>query len=143
MGYLLAATDNDAYNALVCSSFVHHFGRDRVYQLPIHTKTENQDKEVRSSTLGRIAFGEQCRFETLMDRHYLGWEFQKSRLTKEFSFEDFQSKADGRTDTLIAVYKNGKIALGAEHFPKQPGPEDILICFAKPEEPATPPNDKA
>src|SRR5699024_9720480 len=32
IGYLLAATDNDAYNALVCTRFVPVFGRDHVYQ---------------------------------------------------------------------------------------------------------------
>ncbi len=134
MGYLLAATENDAYNALVCGSFVHHFGRDRVYQLPIHSRTSDQDKEVRSSTLGRIAFSEQCRFETLMDRFYLGWKFQKSRLTEEYSYEQFQAQAEGQTEALIAVYSNGKIALGIDNFPKEPGPEDTLIRFVRPEE---------
>ncbi|CAI2719358.1 cation:proton antiporter [Nitrospina watsonii] len=139
MGYLLAASENDAYNALVCNAFIHHFGRDRVYQLPFHPKKVDEEKGVHSAHLGRIAFGEEARFEVLMDRFYQGWTFQKSKLTEEHDFEAFTQKLNAPY-YLIGLFKKGKLAFGAEHFPGAPGPGDRIIAFVKPE--ATPPKKK-
>lgn len=38
MGYLLAITGNHAYNSLVCSVFIQHFGRNRVFQIATSEK---------------------------------------------------------------------------------------------------------
>ncbi|MGP0628550.1 cation:proton antiporter [Nitrospina sp. 32_T5] len=136
MGYLLAASENDAYNALVCNAFIHHFGRDRVYQLPFHEKKVEEEKGVQSAHLGRIAFDEEARFEVLMDRYYQGWTFQKSKLTEEHTFDAFTAKLHPPY-YLILVTGKGKIAFGSENFSGSPGPGDTVIAFTKLNAPAS------
>ncbi|MCF8721667.1 cation:proton antiporter [Nitrospina gracilis] len=132
MGYLLAASENDAYNALVCNAFIHHFGRDRVYQLPFHAKKVDEDKGVHSAHLGRIAFDDEARFEVLMSCYYQGWTFQKSKLTEEHTFDAFVAKLQSPY-YLILLTGKGKLAFGSENFAAEPAPGDTVIAFAKPE----------
>src|SRR5699024_2424538 len=68
---LLAATSNDAYNALVCSHFVSTLGYDRVFQLPMYAPDEDNSAQVVARPLrGRQAFAENAQYEELWRRHY-------------------------------------------------------------------------
>ena len=60
---LIAATDNDAYNALVCSALAPEIGRGRVFQLPMGPGAEDDPKSMAIAHRGRIAFGEGAGFE--------------------------------------------------------------------------------
>ena len=88
---LVAATENEAYNALVCNEFAHEIGRDMVYQLG-----ENQDKESRTalpeSIRGRALFEDGFGVDEVNDRVDDGWVFKKTKLSEEFDFEDAQGK---------------------------------------------------
>ncbi|HEY5682659.1 MAG TPA: sodium:proton antiporter, partial [Sulfuricaulis sp.] len=89
-GYLLAATDNDAYNALVCKHFAAEMGRNHVFQLP-DTSVEEPDPQRLSRTMrGLIMPTERAWYEELMSNWYHGWTFQKTLLTDEFTYERFQ-----------------------------------------------------
>src|SRR5690606_19868804 len=52
---LVAATDNEAYNALVCSEFAHEIGADSVYQLG-DAASEEDRRELPASLKGRALF---------------------------------------------------------------------------------------
>lgn len=61
IGVLLAATDNDAYNALVCLHFSAEFGRDWVYQLP-HARSAKRRVKSGESNQPRPHHFERTRF---------------------------------------------------------------------------------
>ncbi|MEZ5785967.1 MAG: sodium:proton antiporter, partial [Xanthobacteraceae bacterium] len=42
--YLLCATENDFYNALVCKAWGHQFGRHRTFQLALHQEASSEAK---------------------------------------------------------------------------------------------------
>ncbi|PIQ95621.1 MAG: sodium:proton exchanger [Nitrospinae bacterium CG11_big_fil_rev_8_21_14_0_20_56_8] len=134
MGYLLAATENDAYNALVCNTFIHRFGRDRIYQLPLHKKSEEGDKELRSSSRGHTAFGDEWLYETLLVDHHRGMRFQKTRLTGEFTFGDFKAKHANASAPLMIVTQKGKIWFNPAEVREEPQPGDTIISLSEPEE---------
>ncbi|MFB6259612.1 MAG: cation:proton antiporter, partial [Thiohalorhabdaceae bacterium] len=86
IGYLLAATDNDAYNALVCTRFAPELGRERVFQLPTAEAEDSEARDFSHTLRGRVAFAEDATFDRMMQRHYLGWTFQLTRLSEEFTY---------------------------------------------------------
>ena len=60
IAYVLAATDNDAYNALVCTRFAPELGRTRVFQLPTVDADEHDTKGLTRTLRGRIAFSNEA-----------------------------------------------------------------------------------
>lgn len=133
MGYLLTASMNDSYNALVSGAFVHHFGRERVYQLASHGAGEESKKEVRSSNRGLTAFNDELHYETFLSRFYQGWRFQKTRLTKEFDFDDFMCSADGKANPLLLIQENGKLTFSTSGHAIDPKPGDTILSFSSSE----------
>lgn len=122
IGYLLAATENDAYNALVCNSFVHHFGRERVYQLALHKKREEVEKEVKTASRGKTAFGEHWLYETLLVEHYHGGHFHKTRLTEEFKFENYMVQNEKSSGIFLIISQKGEIILNSQELKEPPPP---------------------
>ena len=61
-GYLLAATENDADNALVCTRFANEFGRKAVLQLPMPGADEHEKKGFTATLRGQRAFSEGALF---------------------------------------------------------------------------------
>ena len=74
--YLLAATQDEIYNSLVCTRLAPELGRQRVFQLGAATgkldKKRGLDREMR----GRILGDPPIDFGTLERRHEEGWRFQ-------------------------------------------------------------------
>ncbi|GJE44706.1 cation:proton antiporter [Methylobacterium soli] len=74
--YLLAATRDELYNALVCTRLAPELGRERVYQLApsedhlLHAET-GVSRDSRGKVLGNGGFD----FEILTERHAAGWRF--------------------------------------------------------------------
>ncbi|KMP12677.1 hypothetical protein UR09_00320 [Candidatus Nitromaritima sp. SCGC AAA799-A02] len=135
MGYLLTATVNDAYNALVSGAFVHHFGRERVYQLASHGTGEESRKEVKSSSRGLTAFNDELRYETFLSLYYQGWRFQKTRLTEEFDYDDFLTSVNDKAKPLLLIQESGKLAFASSAQEMKPKPGDTLLSFSNPEKP--------
>jgi NhaP-type Na+/H+ or K+/H+ antiporter len=133
MGYMLAATMNDSYNALVSGAFVHHFGRERVYQLAGNTIGEESRKEVKSANRGLTAFSNELRYVTLMSLYYQGWKFKKTRLTDEFTHEDFVKSTSGKSTPLFLIQENKKLVFAAADREMHPKPGDTLLSFSNPE----------
>jgi len=132
IGYLLAATDNDAYNALVCTRFAPELGRDRVFQLPTEATEAPEEggaKGISQTLRGRLAFSEEATYERMMQRHYLGWHFQRAELSEEFTFEDFASHCPTQAEHLLLVQENGEVVFHSPEHPLEPQAGDTLVCY--------------
>ncbi|MGE5242275.1 MAG: cation:proton antiporter [Bacteroidota bacterium] len=133
-GYLLAATDNDAYNALVCSHFAAEMGRNRVFQLPDTLVEEPDPKRLPRTVRGLIMPGERAWFEELMSNWSRGWTFQKTLLTEEFTFENLQTTSPEGSLPVVTVKADGKVQLSSPEQPLKPKSGDTVIWFGpKPE----------
>lgn len=87
---LIAATSNDAYNTLVATDLAPEFGRDNVFQV-MREKNESARHQL-PRTLGGRKFGPE---ETHAGMNRLvrdGWTFRVTRLTEEFTFENWRSE---------------------------------------------------
>lgn len=133
MGYLLAATMNDSYNALVAGAFAHHFGRERIYQVANHSVGAESKNEVKSTSRGLTAFDNDLRYENILNFHYQGWKFQKTRLTEEFTYDDFVKLTNGKSIPFFLIEETGKLVFASSDQELKPKPGDTLINFASSE----------
>ncbi|MGH1588835.1 cation:proton antiporter [Methylobacterium phyllosphaerae] len=112
---LLAATQDELYNALVCTRLAPELGRERVYQLApsadhlLHAET-GVSRDVRGKVLGDGSFD----FETLAARHAAGWHF-----VIELAGSDADDvpcllviRSDGRLDFLSPDHEMAEAADG-------------------------------
>ncbi|MFK8052266.1 MAG: cation:proton antiporter [Woeseiaceae bacterium] len=129
---VLAATSNDAYNALVCSTIAPEVGQARVFQLAMGRAEDDDPRAVARSVRGNIAFGKDAVFEKLWRNHVRGWSFAKTRLSESYRYSDFLG--DQSTDTLMILVVTADEAV---HFISsqteiEPKAGDTLVYFAPP-----------
>lgn len=132
VGAVLAATDNDAYNALVCMALAPDIGRDRVFQLPMGPGEDDDPKGVALGFKGRIAFGEDAEYERLWRLHVDGWTFTRTRLTDSYGYSDYLGDADSRTIPIARVTEGSRARFLSPGQATEPEVGDILIGFSPP-----------
>ncbi|HYW90882.1 MAG TPA: sodium:proton antiporter [Gammaproteobacteria bacterium] len=135
---LLAATSNDAYNALVCNSLAPELGSEYVYQLPLYDTGEDTESRGVARTLrGRIAFDDRAVIDELLKRHYAGWQFRHTRLTEAFTYPDYLRQCHPDAFQVLVVGEGGEVAIHPAHNAGEPGEGDTVVHYSPPrEEPA-------
>lgn len=75
-GAVLATTENDAYNALVCQKLGGAvFGRQGAFQTALEHGAAGDDHTMARSARGRVVFGDQADIDTLNEHLEAGWGF--------------------------------------------------------------------
>ncbi len=124
---LIAATDNDSYNALVCTELAPEIGHNRVSRATGESRAATKRR-------GRIFTLAGTPIEELLDRLQSGWTFGRTRITEKFTYEQFvaRMKANGG-DSLLVVRPSGEMAIFSTDHRPSVGPEDIVWTFVPPE----------
>ena len=84
---VIAATDNDAYNTLVATDLGPEFGRDKVHQIK---RVKHGARHALPATLGGRPMGVDETYFELNERIRTGWEFRVTKLSDEFTLEDWR-----------------------------------------------------
>lgn len=130
---LIATGDNDAYNALVCTDFGPELGRSHVFQIG---RVDEKARQALSFTLGgRSLTREPVSFLDLREKLLQGWTFQLTRLTDEFSWEDYKATRPDGAMILLWVKPSGAISF-ATAASNSPGQNDRILSFAQPKDEA-------
>ena len=130
---LLAATSNDAYNALVCRHYASELGRERVYQLPMYaSEVSHKRRHVAKPLTGIMAFSENSQYEELWRRHFQGWKFSKTRITETYDWESFLADIAPEAIPIGTIRENGRISFHAPLNPVRPQPGETVIYYAPP-----------
>lgn len=129
----LAATDNDAYNSLVCVHFGPQLDRSKVFQIASRSAEEKEDRNVPRSLRGRLLMAPEADYAKLDARMRDGWTFQRTRLTEQFTYEDWRDSRDDDAWPLAVLKKNGVFTLHSPKLPIKPEDGDILISFGAPQ----------
>ena len=117
MGSLLAATSNDAYNALVCAHYAPELGRQRVFQLAADEVAE--PRRPAPTARGLTAFADGVQFEDLERNWYGGWTFQRTSITEDYDQEAFLTRLPEGALPLLVISAKGEVRLlGVDHRPK-------------------------
>lgn len=128
--FILAATDNFAYNTLVCSRFAHEFGRNGVVQLASDKDDESDPKAYSHTLRGRTLIGENASYDNLMAKHLQGWEFASVQLTDEFSYADFVSKHGDHAMPVLSISGSGRLYFNSAQVDFNPPEGHSLVFFA-------------
>ncbi|GAB4355925.1 MAG: sodium:proton antiporter [Oricola sp.] len=134
---LIAATDNEAYNALVCTDFGPEIGRNNVYE--IGGRREQSDRRTMHFTIGGWQlFKPGLDFRELRRRHDAGWTFQSTRLTEEFNREAYLASRHPDARVILWRRPDGSLVFetGSSGTRVQEG--DVIISFAPPRQADTP-----
>lgn len=127
--HLIAATDNESYNQLICADLGPEMGYEQITQ--IAADNESATRIMR----GRVLMEEAVGFGDLIDRVREGWIFSKTRLTEKYSYKDLTKNLDSG-EQPVAVLKSDKRLL---FFSVQARPVveegDVIISFVAPETP--------
>lgn len=139
-GWLLAASANDAYNALVCVEFAPELGRHRVFQLP-GSDDDTEREESRSivfTSRGRSLLKSGRTFDALGADYWRGWRFRSTKLSDEYTLATFMEERGADADLILEKRANGSVGLLGPNSPPRGGPGSTLIWFAPPKETAPP-----
>lgn len=132
---MIAATPDDAYNALICANFVPDLGRENIYQTTMH---KNNPSQYRKSLGGKLLF------EPNQDIHCLnqlvedGYTLRRTSITDMYTYQTYlQSKAPesiplfvAREEGDLSFFVNGKARRRIE-------PGDTIVSLVSPEVKAT------
>jgi NhaP-type Na+/H+ and K+/H+ antiporters len=128
---LLAATSNDAYNALVCSHFVNSLGHDRVFQLPMYAADEDNNAKIVARPLrGRPAFHDNAQYEELWRKHFQSWQFHKTRLTQNYTRVDFRRDCPADAIIIATLYADSRLLFNAASANARAEQGDTVIYYA-------------
>jgi NhaP-type Na+/H+ or K+/H+ antiporter len=128
---LIAATQNEAYNTLVCNEFAHEIGRDSVYQLG--DNQQGDDKHSLPETLrGRALFESGFGVDEVAERTAQGWVFRKTKLSEAFDFEKAQEKLPDSANMLLLVRASGELRFFTHAVRPTPKAGDTILSFIPP-----------
>jgi hypothetical protein len=130
---LVAATENEAYNTLVCNEFAYLFGRDAVYQVGEEGE-EDDPRRLPESLRGRALFKSGMGVEDLMERQRAGWVFRKTRLSERFGFADAKEKLPDAGQMLLLVRPDGTLRFFTHASQPAPRAEDTVVSYSPPQE---------
>ncbi|PNU06728.1 cation:proton antiporter [Novosphingobium guangzhouense] len=125
---LVATTENEAYNALVCSEFAPEIGRDAVYQLG-GTGDDEDHRSLPEALRGRAMFAAGHGVEEIMERETAGWTFRKTRISEQFGFDDARSSLPSEADMLFVLRKDGRIRFFTHASRPTPQAGDIVVSY--------------
>jgi NhaP-type Na+/H+ or K+/H+ antiporter len=132
VGRLVALTPNDEVNSLATLQFAHLFGRREVYQLTPPSETTGRRESVGQHLRGRRLFGKDVTYEVLTSLMVGGSRVKTTRISEEFSYEDFRGMYGDRALVLFTVDSNRRLAICTADEPVKAKAGQTIIALVPP-----------
>lgn len=126
---LIAATDNDAYNALICDDLGPEMGYDSVSQIGADRDRESYQAR------GRVLMPAGPTIDDLLKYEDQDWEFTRTKITEKFGMEDLKKNLDGNALLLCALKPDRRLLFYSTDARPVIEPGDIVISYGPPESP--------
>lgn len=127
--HIIAASDNDAYNALICAELGPELGLDRVNQ------TSADKPDGRAVARGRVLLEGGLTMDDLLTRTGEDWGFSRTRITDKFDYDDFRRKLSAGTEPVAVLKPDKRLLFFSTTARPLVEPGDIAISFAPPDTP--------
>ena len=126
--HIITATPNDAYNALVCVEFAPELGRHRVFQVAGQDKDDADGDGIAFTSRGRTLSSRGRSFDSLTRDWWSGWRFRSTKISENFTLDDFYKTRGEDIDILLLRKPDGSLEF------VQPGgqtriSEGVLLSF--------------
>ncbi|RDI41931.1 cation:proton antiporter [Falsibacillus pallidus] len=132
--YLIAATDLDSYNALVCTTFIPELGRNNLFQLSLRKNKAGDVDRLEHTIGGRILFKEEATWEMLNDKMEKGYVFRKTTLSDQYDFDQYLEERKEGTVLLFIHKSSRKIEFFTDESELKGDEGDLIVSLAPPEE---------
>ncbi|MFG6113967.1 cation:proton antiporter [Halobacillus sp. MO56] len=131
--YLIAASELDSYNALICTTFVPTFGRNNLYQLSLRNQSGDNLEGLVHSIGGRILFEEGASWEKLNQLAGEGYKFRKTNITSKYTFKDYMNNKNEGAILLLIKKPSGKVDFFTEDFDTKAEQGDVVVSLMPPD----------
>lgn len=131
--HLLVATDNDAYNALVCTEMAHEFSRSNILQLAAEADEKHENQTMSFTVGGRRLFVDPMDIETAKRKIYSGYTMQTTLLSDEFGMEDYLAVRSDDSKIICSITPNGKLKFATSNGLPKVQSGDRIIAFGMPQ----------
>jgi CPA1 family monovalent cation:H+ antiporter len=136
IGRILALTPNDEVNAMAAHEMANVFGRANVYQLP-HESSDSRRRAPAHHLGGRPLFGKNRTHWEIEGQILRGAVVKKTKLTKEFSWREFQSLYGPTAILLFVVTGKNALTICTADQPIEPKPGQTVIALVEPKNTAS------
>lgn len=126
---LIAATEVDSYNALVCSNFVPELGRNALFQTALH---KGEVSDINQSLGGSILFNPNETIYKLNDRIERGQIIRKTPITEQYTYTQYLKEREEDTLLLYLMRENGSLEFYSVSNELQAGAGDTVISLTRP-----------
>lgn len=126
-GVLAAVTENEAYNALVCSEFSPELGRDNVYQLG--DAAGDDPRRLPPVLRGRALFRSGLGVEDLATRAASGWTFASIVVTNSADYAAAIEPLPEEGGPLLLIRRNGVIRFFTHATRPTPDAGDTVLAY--------------
>ncbi|ANU06652.1 cation:proton antiporter [Paraurantiacibacter namhicola] len=130
---LVAATENEAYNTLVCSEFAPEIGTDKVYQLG-ELDDDDDHRALPRSLRGRALFASGWGVDEVAEKTGEGWVFRKTKLSEEFDVDAAREKLPNAANMLLLIRPSGNLRFFTHASVPEPEAGDTIVSFSPPRE---------
>lgn len=126
---MIAATEVDSYNALVCSNFVPELGRNALFQTALH---KGEVSDINQSLGGSILFNPDESIYKLNDRINRGQIIRKTPLTEQYTYTQYLREREEDTLLLYLMRENGSLEFYSVNNELKAGPGDTVVSLTPP-----------
>lgn len=130
--YLIASTVSHSYNALICTTFMPEYGRANVFKVSPYEKSANGPVDPVDRIGGRILFDEEVSISDLNTMISSGYVFRQTRITDQYSYQQYVSEKENSTVFLYIIESSGQIKFYSEKMRTVPGSGDIVVSLTPP-----------
>lgn len=131
--HLIATSDNDAYNALVCTEMSHEFGRTNVLQLAAEADVKSDNQAMSFTVGGRRLFLNPIDLDEAIDRIKTGETIQTTLLSEEFSFDDYLATRSERNRVIGIIKTNGGLEFATPNGKPKAQAGDKVLSLGPPQ----------
>lgn len=131
---VVATSDSDAYNALVCAELGPELGYAKVLQ------AAPDRRNGMTSARGGMIFTDPPSIYDLQTRSSDGWVFSRTRITEQFTYTDFLAQMKSGGAPLAVIRSDGRFELFSTVDKPSVSTGDLVVAFVPP---ATPDEHKA
>ncbi|TMN22061.1 cation:proton antiporter [Lentibacillus cibarius] len=128
--YLIAGTEYNSYNALICTTFMPEFGRTNVFKVSPYRN--NFEGDIVGKVAGRILFNKKLSLEYLnskLEHHYV---FRQTSITNQYSYKQYLNDKDEDTVLMYIMKPSGRMRFYTEEMRVTAEPGDKIVSLTPP-----------
>ena len=131
--HVIAATDNDHYNSLIAVDFAPEIGRNQIFQIGGSSDDPDSRHHLSHTIRGRSLTKEGIEYYDLQARMMEGWTFRKTKLSEEYTFDQYKEQNGEDIEVLLSITKEGKLIFRQERS-ERPSKGSTILAFVPAED---------